>query len=105
MKISIKQILMLIIVFIIILITLPSIDSINIPLPLFALLSLIGIISTLEIVKCTKKYSYSLDMMHWIFILFFFCIAPIIQIANDFHPWGIVLSTSEEIKSCIFILI
>lgn len=47
------------------------------------------------IVKEFDKHSFSLVIMHWIFILIFFVIAPVIQISFGLYPWNTNLSISE----------
>ena len=66
---------------------------------------IIGLISITSIIKELKYASYSLSLMHWLFILFFFFIAPIIQISNGFNSWGIIQSEATIFNSCVYVLI
>lgn len=101
----IKIFLMFIVFLILLIITLPFNEIFNINLELLILLFFIGFISVVEIVKEVLNRPYSLCLMHWIFIFFFFFLAPFLQSCFNYHPWGIVLTSDENQLSCIFILI
>ena len=69
------------------------------------LFGIIGLISIYEIADDVSQKSYSLNLMHWLFILFFFFISPVIQLSYSYYPWGIYQSSNEIINSCILVII
>ena len=105
MKISINQIKTIIILIILIILLLPITFWIKFDgLEIFLFLT-IGIFSMLEIVHELKIRTYSLNLIHWLFVFFFYFLAPIQQISNDYQPWGLDINTTEIYKTCIIILI
>lgn len=67
------------------------------------LLFFIGIISIFRTIYF-NKYAYSLDSFHWMFILFFCSVAPIMQASYGQFPWGMNVD-SNLLTITIFILI
>lgn len=66
--------------------------------------SAIGFIGVSRLMKEFDYASYSMNIMHWIFVLFFFVLAPVIQIALGYNPWGVTLTTNEIVTSGVFVL-
>lgn len=101
LKIFILLILLLLLIFNII----PK-NSVNVlSIKLIMLFCLIGTLTLEKIIKEIKKVAYSLNMMHWIFVLFFFCVIPIVQITFNFNSWGIKHSSQEIARGCMFVII
>lgn len=71
----------------------------------FILFSFIGIYSVISIMRELKYNNYSLNIMHWLFIFFFFFMAPVVQILFDYNVWGIYQSSSSIENSCLIIII
>lgn len=61
----------------------------DISISILSIIVFIFLLSLLEIIKDYKNHSFSLIIVHWLFIIFFMCIAPFIQIASNYYPWGI----------------
>lgn len=68
---------------------------------------LIGLISFVMILKETKKATYSLQVIHWIFQYSFFFIAPAVQYLENTFPWGFLTynDTGLLVKANFIILI
>lgn len=105
LKKSIKIIIVLITLFATILLILPYNSPKSLTMLEFIIFSIIGVISIINIITEFRKYSISLNLMHWIFILFFFVLAPVVQISFDYKPWGIYQSSQEIVFSCLLIFI
>ena len=101
----IKIFIMLIVFLTLLCVAFPFYQIYKIDLELLLLFIIIGFISIIEIIKDVINRPCSLCLMHWIFIFFFFFLAPFLQSCFNYHPWGIVLSSDEKQLSCIFILI
>lgn len=105
MKISKNQVLTAIIIIVVMVLLLPksslnSFDGFE-----MLLFIIIGFISIVEIIKEIKKRSYSLNLIHWLFVFFFYYLAPIQQIANDYQPWGLSIGPSDVNKTCCIIIL
>lgn len=100
-----KYLKLLFFIIIVLFIIFGSISSNKIPMYQMLLFCLIGMISILEILLETKRKAFSLNLMHWLFILFFYFIAPVIQLMLNYHPWGIVSSKADINLTCIIILL
>lgn len=64
-----------------------------------------GIVILVTFVRGLLKYRFSLDLVHSIFCLLFFWIAPILQLTTGFNAWGIKITDSGVVKTNICILI
>ena len=69
------------------------------------LYSIIGLLSSFQIAKEIKVRAYSFNLMHWVFILFFFFVAPIVQISKNYTPYGISQSLDIRIATSLQILL
>lgn len=69
------------------------------------LFGLIGFVSLVKMIDEFGRNMYSLNIMHWLFVFFFFFLAPVIQISLGYSPWGVKLSQSEIINCCLLILL
>lgn len=49
--------------------------------------------------RALKRNPYSLEIMHWVFFLFFFFFAALVQYLNDSFPWGVSLEDSTILKA------
>lgn len=104
MKIKKRDLLFIILLFAVVFLLFPHSHISNITFIEFILFSIIGIISFFEISIEVKKRTYSLNLIHWLFILFFYFLAPIQQIINDYQPWGLSIDSSSTIKTCLIII-
>lgn len=52
-----------------------------------------------------KKYPYSFSSIMWIFNIFFFFLAPVLQYLNNKWPWGIVLDSKSIIAGNLLIFL
>ena len=43
-----------------------------------------------------KRYSFSLNLMYWIFMYFFMFLAPFIQYTNNKYPWEFFAHPTED---------
>lgn len=91
MKVSIKRIIATLIIIVLILIIIPKEGYSNFSLFEILLFLLITIICINDISNELSNHSYSLNMIHYIFILFFYVFAPVVQIYFDYRPWGLYL--------------
>ena len=57
------------------------------------------------LLKAVKRHSYSFDMMFWLFGLFFFGIAPILQYVSKTYAWTMVPKMAEIQRTNIYILL
>ena len=57
------------------------------------------------LIKAVRKYAYSFNMMFWLFGLFFFGIAPMLQYISDTYAWTLVPQASEILRTNIYILL
>ncbi len=100
-----KIIILSILLFFVILLILPNNSPKSLTMSELLMFSIIAVVSIISIVIEYTKYSISLNLMHWIFMLFFFVIPPVVQISFDYKPWGIYQSSQEIIFSCSLILV
>ena len=56
------------------------------------------------LLKSMKKYTYSFDLMFWLFSLFFFGLAPLAQYFLYTYSWGVTPNSDEIILINAFIL-
>ena len=107
MKVSIRKIISVVIILVLIILIMPKGDMSNFTFVEILLFSLIGFICIKDISFELSQHSYSLRMIHYIFILFFFVFSPIIQIYYSFRPWGLQLDSQnvEIICGCILLWI
>ena len=70
----------------------------------FVLFLFIGGYCIVSILKELKYYNYSLNMMHWVFVFFFFFIAPVVQILFGYNVWRIFQSSSDIERSCLLLI-
>ena len=52
-----------------------------------------------------KRYTYSFDMMLWLFSLFFFGFAPLLQFFTGIYSWGMKPTQTEIIRTNVLILL
>lgn len=52
-----------------------------------------------------KRYTYSFDMMIWLFSLFFFGFAPLLQFFTGIYSWELKPTQTEIIRTNVFILL
>lgn len=64
-----------------------------------------GVVIFIMFVRGLSRYRFSIDLIHSLFCLLFFWIAPIVQISTGFNAWGIKVTTSDTIKANVLILI
>lgn len=64
-----------------------------------------GVVIFIMFVKGLGRYRFSIDLVHSIFCLLFFWIAPIVQISTGFNAWGIKVGVADTVKANILILI
>lgn len=56
-------------------------------------------------IKSICKYAFSLEFIHNLFLLIFFWISPMIQIADGFTPWGLSYGEDYIFKANMMILV
>ena len=68
-------------------------------------ISFLLIIATSLIGLMGDEMTYSLNKVHWIFILFFMGIAPMVQVANGYIPWSYPLNETDIFKAQVAIIV
>lgn len=69
------------------------------------LLIIIALISFAGLISEMKVASYSLNMIHWIFFLVFYFIAPISQATLGFRPWGISMDSNNLERTSLLLIL
>lgn len=64
-----------------------------------------GIVIFTMFIKGVSRHNFSIDLIHSLFCLLFFWVAPIVQISTGFSVWGVRIGENDIIKSNIFILL
>ena len=67
--------------------------------------SINGIFIYLMLFRGLSKFSFSIDLIHSVFCLLFFWIAPILQVSSGFNAWGLSVKENDIIRANIFILL
>ena len=57
------------------------------------------------VLKAVRRHSYSFDMMFWLFGLFFFGIAPMLQFISNTYAWDLIPQEAEVQRTNLFILL
>lgn len=57
------------------------------------------------LVKSVRRHTYSFEMMMWLFSLFFFGFAPLLQFFTGIYSWGLKPTSAELIRTNILILL
>ena len=56
-------------------------------------------------IRSVRRHTYSFDMMIWLFSLFFFGFAPLLQFYTGIYAWGLKPTQAELLKTNAFILL
>lgn len=56
-------------------------------------------------IRSVRRHTYSFDMMMWLFSLFFFGFAPLLQYFTGVYAWGLKPTQAELIRTNLFILL
>ena len=100
-----KKIFLLIFILALTILILPKSEMSFLNLGQIVLFTLIGFISIMSILNEYNYSSFSLNIMHWLFVFFFFFVAPVAQLSLNFHPWGIIQTNQEIIGSSLLVLL
>lgn len=63
------------------------------------------VICFINIIRSAKIYSFSFNFMFWLFGLFFFSLAPLVQFQTGIYQWNLIPDDSEIIRTNIYICI
>lgn len=67
--------------------------------------SINGLVIWIMLIQGLARHTFSIDLVHSLFCLLFFWVAPIIQISTGFKAWGADIKGDDTIRANVFILI
>jgi len=105
MKKNAKKLFLISFIAISMLVIIPFDAEASLTLNQFIMFFIIGMFCIINIANEATKRAYSINLIHWLFVFFFFFLAPIVQIVNNYYPWKIYQSNSQIEKSCLFVIL
>lgn len=103
---SSKKLLVMIIVVVLSIAVLPGQITAALPLETSLLFFVIGMASIIGIIHELGYAAVTLNMIHWIFTLIFFFIAPLTQAYSGYSPWEFTNANNETImNNCLIVIL
>lgn len=103
---SSKKLLVLIIVVVLSIAVLPGQITAALPLETSLLFFVIGMFSVIGIIHELGYAAVTLNMIHWIFTLIFFFIAPLTQVYSGYSPWAFLsVDNVATTNSCLIVIL
>ncbi len=56
-------------------------------------------------IQSVSEYAFSIDMMYWLFALFFFGIAPLLQFLTGIYAWNLRPSDAEVLRTNLYVFL
>ncbi len=103
---SSKKLIVFIAIIVLLIAILPGQITNTVPLEISLLFFVIAMFSVIGIIRELDYAAVTLNMIHWIFMLIFFFIAPLIQTSFGFSAWGFNSMDNDNVtKSCLAIIL
>ena len=102
---SSKKFLVFVTIVVLLITFLPSQITDSVPLETSLLFFIIGMFSIIGILHELSYAAFTLNMIHWIFTLIFFFIAPFIQATFKYSPWEFINLSNKDISNVCLVLI
>ena len=103
---SSKKLIVFIAIIVLLIAILPGQITNTVPLEISLLFFVIAMFSVIGIIRELDYAAVTLNMIHWIFTLIFFFVAPLTQASFGFSVWGFNSMDNENVtKSCLMIIL